>query len=166
MMYILDAPIGGDCPALDPVHVVEQRARLERASFIDKLLVRWLGIASLVSRTALDNGWRAIPDPREAEARLRNRQHRVLQRREAPILAAIGRDFDPGDLSAAGPGETGDLVKSGSWQVHLARWKGDHRFRFHCEGEDPRLAGLSDQICVFRRLFARVKWFFTDFKPS
>src|SRR6516162_11518916 len=132
-MHILHTPIRSYCPALDPVHVIEQRAGLERTPFIDKLLVCRLGIASLVGRAALDDGWSPIPDPREAKAGMRDRQNRILQRREAPAVAAIGRNFDPNNFAATGPGKTGDLVKSGSRQVYLARRKGDHRFRFHSE---------------------------------
>src|SRR5580704_8941499 len=94
-MRILHAPISGNCPALDRVHVVEQRARLEWAPFVNELLVCRLSIASFVGGATLNDCGRAIPDPREAKARLTDRQHRVLQCCQAPALAAIGRDLDP-----------------------------------------------------------------------
>src|SRR6516162_8738692 len=119
-MHILHTPIRSYCPALDPVHVIEQRAGLERTPFIDKLLVCWLGIASLVGRAALDDGWSPTPDPREAKAGLRDRQNRILQRREAPAIAAIGRDFDPNNFEPRKTGEHTLLGQPRQFAVTIA----------------------------------------------
>src|ERR1700730_11507914 len=115
-----------------------------------------LRISCLIRRTALNDRGRSVPYPGETEARLGNWQHRVLQRGKAPVFAAIGGYLDARDLAAPRPSQSGDLVEARPRQLHLARWERDDRFRLHGEREHPRLASLSNEVGVFRRLFAGV----------
>src|SRR6478672_6035886 len=124
-VHIRHAPVSRDAPALDRVHVIEQRAGLERPALGDELLVRRLRIPGLIRRPALDHRRLAIPYPGKAEARLADRQYRFLQRRQVPAFSAVGRHFNARDLSPPAPGEPGDLVKARPRQRHLARRKGD-----------------------------------------
>src|SRR5947209_19134640 len=116
---IADAPILGDGPALDRVEMVDRAEEAVEPAQLDKLLQRGLEIAGLVGAAALQDRRLAVPEPREAEARGADRQQRLLQRRDAPALAAIGRDVDPRHLAAAAPGEAGDLVEARAGQLHL-----------------------------------------------
>src|SRR5262245_55136569 len=78
-VHILHTPVRRDAPALDRVHVIEQRAALERSTLRNELPVGRLRVAGLVGRPALDHRRLSVPDPREAEAGLADRQHRLLQ---------------------------------------------------------------------------------------
>src|SRR5258708_33173660 len=89
---ILDAAVAIDAPALDRVHVIGLAGPGLRAARVDQLLVRRLAVAGLVRGAALQDRGCPVPDPRKAEARGGDRQDTVLQRREAPGLAAVGRD--------------------------------------------------------------------------
>src|SRR5262249_13981816 len=151
---ILDTPVRCNGPALDCVHMIEQRPALEGAALGNELLMGGLRVTCLVGRAALNHRWLAVPDPWETESRLADRQHRILQRCEIPALTLVCRNLDPRDLAATAPGEPSDLVKPWSRQFHFARREGDHGFRFHSEGKYARLADRGDGIGVFRCLFA------------
>src|SRR5215471_3673327 len=99
---IFHLAIACDGPRLD--HVVMVNAAV--AAQPDELLAARLDVASLVGRTALQHRRAAVPLPCHAEAGRGFRQHRLLQRRESPALAAVGRHLDLGDLAVARPGET------------------------------------------------------------
>ena len=116
-----------------------------------------LRIAGLVGRAAHDHRRSAVPNPGEAESRLADGEHRVLQCRQIPALAAVGRNLDARDLAPTAPGQTGDLVEARPRQLHLARREGDRGLRLHGEGEDARLPRRSDEVGVFRGLFASVE---------
>src|SRR5262245_25349690 len=75
-----------------------------------ELLKRRLKLALVVGGARHDDGVLSVPIPVIREARVRLRMNRVLDLCVPPVFAAVGRDFDPGDLAAAGPGDTRDLV--------------------------------------------------------
>src|SRR5262249_54917109 len=90
-MHILHAPIWRDAPALDRIHVIEQRTWcIERPAFGDQLLVRWLRIAGLVRGAALQCGRRSVPHPGETESRLADRQRAAARSRRQAVLHARG----------------------------------------------------------------------------
>src|SRR3977135_2971530 len=120
-MHILHTPVRRDAPALDRVYVVHHARRFERAALGDQLLMSGLRRAGLVGRAALTNNRDLVPDPREAEAGLADRQHWILQRGEAPGLAAVSRYLDARDLAPAGPGQPGDRLEVGPRPLHVAR---------------------------------------------
>src|SRR6516165_6727298 len=109
-VHILHTPVWRNGPALDRVHVIEQRTGFERATLGDELRMGRLRIPRLVSRAALEHSGRAVPDPGKTKSRLADRQHRLLQRGDAPGLAAVGGDFHAGDLAAPRPRKAGDLI--------------------------------------------------------
>src|SRR5436190_3108461 len=71
-----------------------------------------------------------------------------------PALAAIRRDFGPGNAAAPTPGKPRHLVETRTGKLHLAGRKRDHRFRFHGEAELARFAA-AQQVGVFGSLLAR-----------
>src|SRR5215831_16332371 len=88
---------------------------------------RRLHVAALVPGPALQHRGSAVPAPGHAEARERPWQHRLLQRRVAPALAAVCRDHDPGDAAGARIGDAGTLVVAGLLQGQSGRWVRDER---------------------------------------
>ena len=76
-----------------------------------------LHVASLVPRAALQHHGLAVPAPGHAEPGERLAQHRRVERRFAPALAAVGRDHHLRDPAVARIGETGNLVKPGPFNV-------------------------------------------------
>src|SRR5437764_13742485 len=110
-MDIGHTPVARNRPALDRIEVIDRAERPGEAADVDELLQARLQIAGLVGRAALQNGGLAVPEPREAEPRGADRQHRVLQRREIPAFAAVTRDFHARDPAAPAPGQPADLVE-------------------------------------------------------
>src|SRR5438874_1545078 len=83
----------GNGPGCDGIAVIDGPV----AARGDHLLTRRLDVTSFVSGAALQDRRPAVPPPGNAEARQRLRQHRRLQRRRRPALAAVGRNLDFGD---------------------------------------------------------------------
>src|SRR5215471_1039476 len=118
---IFHLAIAGYGPGLDHVVVVDAAVAAQR----DELRAARLDVAGLVGRTALQHRGAAVPLPGHAEARRRLRQHRLLQRRNAPALAAVGRHFDLGDLSVTRPSEARNLIKTRPAHRQPGRRMGD-----------------------------------------
>src|SRR5215831_12435306 len=59
-MHILHAPVRCNGPALDRIHVIEQRSALERSALGDELLMGGLRVTGLVGRAALNHHWVAV----------------------------------------------------------------------------------------------------------
>src|SRR5262249_57169304 len=97
-------------------------------------------IAGLVDGAALQDGGAAVPIPRHAEAGEGLAQHRRLQRRLRPALAAVGRDLDLADAAVAGIGEAGNLVEARRLHVQPGRGMGDERLHLLREVELPGFA--------------------------
>src|SRR5580700_1998615 len=90
-----DLPFLVDRPARDPVVMMvfkgqKWRHRRQLAARCNKLRPRRLRVAVFVPSTALQNCWAAIPLPGHAKARECHAQHRLLQCRLTPALAAVG----------------------------------------------------------------------------
>src|SRR5262245_48082327 len=106
-----------DPPAGDDVHVPHRKSRHRHidsrlTALGGDLRTRRLCIAGLIPGTALQHDRLAVPAPRHAKAGERFAQHRLLQRRLRPALAAIGRDHDARDAAVAGIGEARDLIEA------------------------------------------------------
>src|SRR5438874_9148315 len=103
---MLDLPLVVDRPAGDAIEMLaregEHRRRLRGlAAMRDDLGARRLHIAAFVPGSALQHRRSTVPAPGHAEAGEGLGQDRLLQRRLAPALAAIGGDHHPGDASRA-----------------------------------------------------------------
>src|SRR6202521_4915668 len=109
-------------PSGDGIAVVKRFV----ASLGNHLFARGLVIAFLSGSTALQRGRSAIPLPSHAEARYSNGEHGFLQRGQRPALAAVGRDFDLGDPTLAGPREPRNFMETGDLHREPRRWPGDH----------------------------------------
>src|ERR1700693_3214629 len=114
---MLDLPFAIDGPARDDVHVSHRECghrnvHLGLAAFGEHLAAGRLHIAGLVPGAALYNHRLAVPTPRRAEPGQRLAQHRRVERRLRPALAAVGRHHDLRDAPVARIGETGDLVEA------------------------------------------------------
>ena len=81
-----------------------QQADRSIAAIRDQLGTRRLDGAGLIRRAALQRCGSAGPAPGDAEARHGFRYDRFLQRGRGPTAAAVGRNFDFGDLAIARPG--------------------------------------------------------------
>ncbi len=86
------------------------------AALRDELGAQRLRVAGLVPGAALQHRGAAVPAPRHAEAGERLGQHRRLQRRLRPALAAVRRDHDLGDTAGPRIGDAGNLVVAGLLQ--------------------------------------------------
>lgn len=73
------------------------------------------------------------------------------QRRVGPRLAAVGRDFDFGDLAGARPGQSRDVVQARTAHVHHPGRVSDHRFDAHGEAKLQNLA-IGEDVRVFAGL--------------
>src|SRR5262245_32168390 len=118
-----DRSLRVDGPAGDRIDVTHwesghRRRGARRATLGDQLFPRRLHIARFVGRAALQHDRPAVPLPRHAEAGLRLRQHRVLQRRYSPALTAVSRDLDFGNSSVPGPSDPAYLLEAGSLHLH------------------------------------------------
>src|SRR5438034_219802 len=78
------------------------------------------GRAGRVHRPALDDRGLAVPAPAIAEARETLVEHRLLERRLLPVLAAVRGNIHGGDPAPARPGEPLDLVEPRSLELHAA----------------------------------------------
>src|SRR5262249_27924470 len=87
MLHLADV---ANAPARDAIEMINRFA----AAIGDEGGARWLDIAGIVRRAALQDRRSAIPMPRHLEARQRHSQQRLLQHGRRPALAAVGRDFD------------------------------------------------------------------------
>src|SRR5438128_7786873 len=114
---ILHLPARADRPREDPVVVLDEPR--ERAALRD-LLHRRLHVAGRVHRPALDDRGLAVPAPAIAEARETLVEHRLLERRLLPVLAAVRGNIHGGDPAPARPGEPLDLVEPRSLELHAA----------------------------------------------
>src|SRR5258706_7704629 len=112
---IADLPRCRDVPALDRVVVVP----VIRAAVGDELRARRLHVARLVRRAAHQHARAAVPAPRQPEAHHGFRQHRLVELRLCPGLAAIRGDVDAANLAGARPRDAGDLVQPRA--LHLLR---------------------------------------------
>src|SRR5215469_13497402 len=106
-----------DRPAGDGIEVLVRKRRdrrncLQLAAFSDKFGAGRLDIAGLVPGATLQDCGTAVPAPWHAEAGEGLAQHRLLQGRLGPALAAIGRNHYPGDPSGTGIGDAGNLVET------------------------------------------------------
>src|SRR5437870_5098088 len=98
--------LGINGPARNAVHMLHRegayRWRAARfAALGDEPIARRLQIAPFVGGAALQHHRLPVPIPRHAEARQSLGQHRPLHRRQAPALAAVGRDLDLRDAAMA-----------------------------------------------------------------
>src|SRR5688572_30046638 len=89
---------------LPTANVVEVIRRV-RPARLEQHVVGRLHVAGFVGGAARDDCLGAFPLEREAEARMALRQHRLVELRVLPALAAVGADLDARDLAAAGPGD-------------------------------------------------------------
>src|SRR5262249_43375458 len=105
-LHIRHRPVRVDFPEFHSVEVV---ARVG-ASHGDQRFASRLNVACFIRRARSDDRFPAIEAPRQAEARKRDGQARLLELRSYPILSSIGRNLDPLDSSASGPREAGQLV--------------------------------------------------------
>src|SRR5438270_627263 len=110
-------PLVVDAPGLDGVEVVVAA----QTALGDELRARGLHQAGIVGGAALQLRRAAVPLPSGAEAGERLRQHRIVEHRRRPGLAAVGRDLDRPDGAVAGPGKAGDLVEAGSLEQMSGR---------------------------------------------
>src|SRR5580700_3591306 len=140
-----DLPFLVDRPARDPVVMMvlkrqQRRYRRQLAARCDELRPRRLRVAVLVPSAALQNGRTAVPLPGHAKARERHAQHRLLQRRLAPALAAVGGDQNLGNPAFARISEAGNLVKAWLLQRQSRRRFGDEGFDLVDEVELERFS--------------------------
>src|ERR1700722_19879901 len=110
---MLHLALGVDAPARHCIEVVagesEHRRRLGGvAAPRHELLPRRLRAAAFVPGAALQHRGAAVPPPRHAEAGEGLRQPRLVERRLAPALAAVGGDHHLVDAAVAGIGDAGD----------------------------------------------------------
>src|SRR2546422_122214 len=126
----------------------------DRASLAD-LRDRRLHVAGRIDGAALDDGRGPVPGPAEPEAGEALVDHRLFQRRLVPVLPAVHRDVDGGDLAAPRPRESLDLVRPGAGQLHAPGGTGDDRLGLHDEAELPPLA-LGHRVGVARGLAPEV----------
>ena len=118
---------------------------------------RRLDLARLVGGARLDDGLLAVPIPVEREARVRLRMDRILELPVPPVLAAVGRDLDPGDLAAAGPGDARDLRIAFGGHMETGRGTRDDGFRTELEVVPAHLAAeIGSGDGVVHRLVPRV----------
>src|SRR5262249_47904401 len=120
----VDAPAGNRVEVLHGEGADRRRA-LGLAALGEERGAARLLIAGLVDGAALQDGGAAVPIPRHAEAGEGLAQHRRLQRRLRPALAAVGRDLDLADAAVAGIREAGNLVEARRLHVHPGRGMGD-----------------------------------------
>src|SRR5205085_10510010 len=139
-MDIGHLPVARDVPGLNRVEVIDRAERTVEAAQRDELPEGGLHVTGLVDAPALKHRVLAIPGPGKPEARVADREHRPLQRRLPPSLAAVDRHVDARHHTSPGPREPADLVEAGTVELHLAGWEGDDGLRFHLEGELHRLA--------------------------
>src|SRR6266550_9522332 len=118
-----------DSPSRDAVVVLSRECGNGRGSFAlaargDELRARWLHVAGFVPGAALQSRRTAVPLPRQSEARKRFAQHRLLQRRLRPALAAVGRHHDFGNSTVARIGDARNLIEPRPLQRQSRRWMG------------------------------------------
>src|ERR1019366_5387962 len=96
---MLGLPVAVDGPARDDVHVPHREGGhrnvdLGGAALGEHLLAGRLDIAGLVPGAALQHHRLAVPAPGQAEPGQGLGEHRRIERRLCPALAAVGRDHD------------------------------------------------------------------------
>src|ERR1051326_693141 len=96
-VHMLDLPKVGHPPTAYCVEMIDRPAAAPGHQFA----ARRLFVPGLIGGAALQDGWPTVPAPRNCDPRERHRQHRRLQRRRRPSLAAVRRDLDLGDASVS-----------------------------------------------------------------
>ncbi len=132
-----------------------------RAAHGAKLPDHRLHVAGVVDGARGEQRRAAVPVPVDAKARQRVRVDRLLQRRRAPVAAAVGRHVDALHFAAAGPRETVDLVIAAVEDHLSARRRRDDALRL----VNPRVLTMlaaGHQIDVVQRLLARVPRLVSD----
>src|SRR5262249_3306467 len=115
-IHMFDLPIAVDAPAGDAVVVLvrEGQGRGEGLSGLtprrNEFRTQRLDVACLIPCTALKDRRLAVPTPRHLEASERLVEHRLLQRRLTPALAAVRRHQHLGNASGARIRDAGDGV--------------------------------------------------------
>src|SRR6266542_7146057 len=146
-----------DKPGFDTVEVIETVWPGTESSNGDQLLSRRLHVTSFIRAARLQRRFAALPPPRQRKAGRRFREHRSVEAGIRPGVAAVRRDFDPRDATAAGPRQTGDLIRAAAVQDLFARRARDDRFRFHDKREPARVA-IRHEIGVAGSFVACHEW--------
>src|SRR6267378_6575248 len=138
-------PFAVDRPAREAVVVLVRepehvRDLLGLAALGHELSAGRLHVAGLVPGAALQYGRTAVPPPGHTEPRESLREHRSLQRRLRPTLAAVGRNHHPGNPAVARIGDAGDLVVSGPLQRQSRRRMSDEGLHLLQEVEPVRFS--------------------------
>src|SRR5262249_15089913 len=146
---MLHLPLAVDRPAREAVVVlVGERERIRRllrlAALSDEFGAQRLHVAAFVPRTALQDHRTAVPVPGHAEAGERLWQHRLLQRRLAPALAAVGGHQHLRDPALARVGDARNLVEAWAFQRETERGMRDERFHLLQEVKAVSLATRQD----------------------
>src|SRR5260370_27747507 len=136
---IANPPISVDAPSLLRV-IVKQSIR---PHLRNERLAVGLNIVLFVSGAADDLGRLSVPHPVHLEARLRLRQHGIIQLGLLPGSAFIRADFNLRYLAMAAPGQTRNAVIAGAY-LHHSRWRCDDGIRLHPELELHGLAVAQD----------------------
>src|SRR5690606_36823225 len=119
---IENLPALRDLPGLDRVIVI----RRSRTTHFAQLAITWLNKTGAVDGTALQDDGRTVPYPINVETRQAFVQHGGFEARGLPALAAIERHIDLLDLSATGPCQAADVIKTLAHQGLATRRRGDH----------------------------------------
>src|SRR5579864_2323148 len=80
MVDIRHLSIARNVPALDCIEVVDRAERAVQSAHGDQLPEGWLHVARVIDAAALQDRFLPIPFPRQAKARMTNRQDWALQR--------------------------------------------------------------------------------------
>src|SRR6266404_2685446 len=123
-------PGAADRPAGDAVKVLAREGGDRRhfrslSPHRDDLGARGLHVARLVPGPALQHGRAAIPVPGDTEPRKSLAEHRFVQGRLRPALAAVGRDHHFGNAAVARISDAGYLVEARRLQHQPRRRVGD-----------------------------------------
>src|SRR5215475_8797184 len=99
-------PVRVDLPELHSVEVVPRVG----APHCDQRFASRLNVACFIRRARSDDRFPAIESPRQAKARKRDGQPRLLEACIHPTLSSIGLNLTPPDSPAPGPCEPSQLV--------------------------------------------------------
>src|SRR5712692_3173489 len=138
-----------DRPAREAVVVLVRKGQdgrdlLGLAALSHELGAGRLHVAGLVPCAALQYRRPAVPPPGHAEPGKSLGEHRRLQRRLRPALAAVGGNHDLGNPAVARIGDAGNLVVSGPLQRQPRRRMGDEGLHLLQEVEPVRLSAWQD----------------------
>src|SRR5262245_55915360 len=135
-VYIAHTPVRRDAPGLDGMAVIGLSRRVAR----DPRGPRRLHVALFVGGPALQRRGRAVPLPRQPEAREALREYRSLQDCFLPGRAAVGGDLDFRDPALARPRQAGNLVPAAAVEVAPERRERDEGLDALHESELVRLS--------------------------